>query len=171
MRDRLRPRCGPRRGLPPADAGRSVWPRDAGQLTILVIGFTVVVALLITVVVNASRVFLVHRALSAAADGAAVAAADALDEPRFYTGSRPPDTLPLSSAAVAAAVEDYAASAGLAERFDGFRAGGTLAPDGSTVSATCAAVVRLPFVNLVSQRYADGLPLSVTASARSPLQR
>jgi hypothetical protein len=42
--------------------------------------------------------------------------------------------------------------------------------DGSTVSVTCSAVVALPFLNVVSARYADGVPLSVTASARSPLR-
>lgn len=149
---------------------RSLACGDAGQLTVLVIGFTMIVVLLITVVVNASRVFLVHRALSAAADGAAVAAADALDEPAYYAGARPPDTLPLSSSAVAAAVDNYAASAGLASRFESFQAAGGLAPDGTTVSATCSTVVRLPLVNLVSARYAGGLPVSVTASARSPLR-
>jgi uncharacterized membrane protein len=148
---------------------RRLRTRDEGQLVLLTIGVTLLVALLVTVVVNASRVFLGQRALSAAADGAALAAADALDESAFY-GAVPPTTLPLSEAAAAGAVSSYVDTAALTTRFDRFSATSAISADGSTVSVTCSAVVALPFLNVVSARYADGVPLSVTASARSPLR-
>src|SRR5262245_31069203 len=53
---------------------------ESGQITLLVIGFTLVLAVLIAVVVTASRVFLYQRALSTATDGAAIFAANQLDE-------------------------------------------------------------------------------------------
>lgn len=142
---------------------------DDGQLALLVVGFLLITALLVTVVVNASRVFLVHRSLSAAADGAALAAADALNEAAFYTDPNPQD-LPLSSAAASEAAAAYVATADLPARFEGFSAGTSVAPDGVTVTVTCAAVVRLPFLNAASDGYAGGVPIRVTSSARSPLR-
>ena len=135
---------------------------------LFVIGFTLVAALLVTVVVNASKVFLTQRALSAAADGAALAAVDALDEVAFYGGARG-ETLRLDDAAAGAAVADYVASAGLTERFDGFEFTTGLGGDGTTVTVTCGSRVALPFINAVSDAYNEGYPLSVTASARAPI--
>ena len=143
---------------------------DEGQLLLLVLGLTLVVALLVTVVVNASRVFLTQRALSAAADGAALAAADALDEAAVYSGAGLEELLPLSDAAAAQAVGAYAADAGLAGRFEGLALASSVSADGTTVTVTAGAVVDLPFLNAVSSAHAGGYPLSVTASARSPLR-
>ena len=143
---------------------------DEGQLLLLVLGFTLVVALLVTVVVNASRVFLTQRALSAAADGAALAAADALDEAAVYSGAGPAELLPLGEAAVHDAVASYAAGADLAARFEGLALSSTLSEDGTTVTVTAGALVDLPFLNAASSAHAGGYPLTVTASARTPLR-
>ncbi len=58
--------------------------RDDGQITVMTIGFFLVIALLGVVVVNASQAFLERRELDNLADGAALAAADGLDEEVFY---------------------------------------------------------------------------------------
>lgn len=58
--------------------------RDDGQITVMTIGFFLVIALLGVVVVNASQAFLERRELDNLADGAALAAADGLDEDVFY---------------------------------------------------------------------------------------
>lgn len=58
---------------------------ERGQITVMTIGFFLVVALLGVVVVDTSHVFLERRELDNLADGAALAAADALDEDAFYT--------------------------------------------------------------------------------------
>ena len=58
--------------------------RDDGQITVMTIGFFLAIALLGVVVVNASQAFLERRELDNLADGAALAAADGLDEEVFY---------------------------------------------------------------------------------------
>ena len=156
-----------------------------------VLGATLLVALLLSVVVDATRVFLAQRALSALADGAALSAADALDEAAFYSraGSRAdsgPDSgpgsgrsaalgqggpLPLDAAAAQEAGARHLAEAGAQARFASFTAVTQLGADGTTVSVTCSAVVRLPVLTAVNAAYADGYPVAVTASARTPLAR
>lgn len=57
---------------------------ERGQITVMTIGFFLVVALLGVVVINASQAFLERRELDNLADGAALAGADGLDEDAFY---------------------------------------------------------------------------------------
>ena len=59
--------------------------RESGQITLVTVGFFAVVGLLAVVVVNASDAFLERQRLNGLADGAVVAAADALDLDAFYT--------------------------------------------------------------------------------------
>lgn len=152
---------------------------DDGQLLLLVLGCTLIVALLLTVVVDASRVFLAQRALSAAADAAALAGADAVDEAAFYDhsgdvtrggvgGGR--ELVPLDDAAARQAVDGYVTAAGLPSRFDDLVVSTALGRGGTSVTVTCSARVRLPFVNVVSAGHAEGYLVGVTASARSPLR-
>ena len=60
---------------------------EDGQLTLLIIGCVAIAAVLVVVGVDASKVFLARRALSSAADAAALAAAQALDKDAIYTGT------------------------------------------------------------------------------------
>lgn len=59
--------------------------REDGQITLVTVGFFAVVGLLAVVVVNASDAFLERQRLNGLADGAVVAAADALDLDAFYS--------------------------------------------------------------------------------------
>ncbi len=142
--------------------------KDDGQLTLLVIGYFLVAVLLITVVINVSRVFIVRRALHGVADGAAIAAANALDETRIYRGELT-DYLPLTQAGAEETVARYVQTAAVGPpRFPGF--GYSVATDGTTVSVTAECLVELPIVNLVSEEWAT-VPLTARASARSPVAR
>ncbi len=153
---------------------------DDGQLLLLVLGCTLIVALLLTVVVDASRVFLAQRALSGAADAAALAGADAVDEAAFYDHSddvadgggagEVRELVPLDDAAARQAVDGYVTAAGLPARFEDLVVSTALGSGGTSVTVTCSARVRLPFVNVVSAGHAGGYPVSVSASARSPLR-
>jgi len=58
--------------------------REDGTITVMTVGFLVLVGLLTVVVVNASAAFLERQRLNNLADGAALAAADGLDEAGFY---------------------------------------------------------------------------------------
>ena len=80
---------------------------DEGQLLLLVLAYTLVAALLVTVVVNLSKAFLYRRSLVAAVDGAALAAANQPDLERIYTGSG--RALPLSDEGARDSVEQYVA--------------------------------------------------------------
>ncbi len=137
---------------------------DEGQLTLLVVGYFLVCVLLITVVINVSRVFVVRRALHGVADGAAVAAAGALDETRIYRGDLG-DYLPLTQADAEELVAQYVDAAEVGPpRFPGF--GYSVTTDGTVVTVTVECVVQLPVVNVVSEDFAV-VPLTATASARS----
>lgn len=61
---------------------------ESGQITVMTVGFFVVLGLLVVVVVNASAAFLERQELNNLADGAALAAADGLDRERFYVDGR-----------------------------------------------------------------------------------
>ena len=139
---------------------------DDGQLLLLVLAYTLIAGLLVTVVVDVSQVFLYRRSLLAAADAAALSAANAPDLGRVYTG--PGDVLPLSRRAAADAVDRYAADAALDERFATFEVR-RVDTDGAAVTVTFTAAAPLPFVGLVAARFTDGYPVTATATARSPL--
>ena len=139
---------------------------DAGQLILLILAYTVIAGLLVTVVVDVSKVYLVRRSLVAATDGAALSAANQPDLAAVYNGAG--STLPLSRSGARAAVEQYVGDADLGGRFEDFEVTG-VTTDGITVAVTFRATVRMPFGNLLSARYAAGYPVQATARARSPL--
>jgi hypothetical protein len=58
--------------------------RENGTVTVMTIGFLVLIGLLTVVVVDSSAAFLERQRLNNLADGAALAAADGLDESGFY---------------------------------------------------------------------------------------
>jgi len=132
---------------------------DDGQLLLLVLGYTLIAAVLVTIVVNLSSAFLTRRSL--------VAAANQPDLRRIYSGDASP-VLPLSEEGARDAVGQYVRDAGLAQRFAGFRVL-DVSTDGRTVAVTFAARAPMPVVNLVARRWAAGYPLDATARATSPL--
>ncbi len=62
--------------------------RERGTVTVMTVGFLMVLGLLTVVVVNSSSAFLERQRLNNLADGAALSAADGLDEAGFYTDHR-----------------------------------------------------------------------------------
>ena len=148
-------------------AGASGAGADDGSVTLLVIGCLLVVVFLILVVVDVSRVFLAQRSLGAAADGAAVSAAGAVDETAVYVGGLDAE-LPIDAAEAQERVAAYAGAAGLAVEYDQFSVE-AVDVSGSTVTVTFRAVVHLPFEAVVPAAFADGVEVVVSASARSPI--
>jgi putative Flp pilus-assembly TadE/G-like protein len=139
---------------------------DDGQLILLILIYTVIAGLLVTVVVDVSKVYLYRRSLVAAADGAALSAANQPDLASVYNGAD--GTLPLSPAGTDAAARQYAQDADLADRFEDFQIV-DVTTDGITVTVTFRSRVRMPFLNLLSSRYSAGYPVHAVARARSPL--
>lgn len=137
---------------------------ESGQITIMIIGFAVIAALAVGVVVNASSAFLQRRSLASWADGAALAGVQAIDHGRLYRGGVG-ESLPLSQAGAYAAVSDYTARHGLKERFAGFRIESVVVDgDGGRVTVRFAATVPLLPIGDVASA-----PVSATASATAPL--
>jgi uncharacterized membrane protein len=120
--------------------------RDEGSLTVLVIGYTLIAAVLIVVGVDASKVFLAQRALSSAADSAALAGAQAVDRGAVYRGGAGCAGLPVDAAAASAA-----AGASLDDAADGLRQTFVELSDpdvqvaGPTVRVSLAGDVTVPF--------------------------
>jgi uncharacterized membrane protein len=79
--------------------------RDEGSLTLLIIGYTLIAAVLIVVGIDVSKVFLAQRALSSAADAAALAGAQAVDRGAIYAGGAVCADLPVDPSAALDAVD------------------------------------------------------------------
>ncbi len=91
---------------------------EDGSVTPLIIGFAVVVALLVAVVVDASAAYLRRQGLNSVADAAALAATDGVQGEEVYThglGRR----AEIDAVAARRYVDDYFASSGVRQRFPG----------------------------------------------------
>lgn len=82
--------------------------REDGNVSVMTIGFVIVLVMLCAVVVNASDAYLDRQELMNLADGAALAAADGLDESAFYGGR----TVTLDPAEARHLVDDYVGGRG-----------------------------------------------------------
>jgi uncharacterized membrane protein len=148
---------------------------DDGQLTVLIIGYTSLLAALIVVGIDVSKVFLARHALSSVADAAALAAAQAADRAAVYAGDAGcGGVLPIDPAAAAEQVD-----ASLADDLADLRQTFVVVSPPETYVATGTVTVHLegdvavPFgriLALLDPGRADGrVHVSVTASAESPV--
>jgi Putative Flp pilus-assembly TadE/G-like len=110
---------------------------ERGQLTVLIIGFTAIVLLLLAVVTDASKAFLVRRDLAQLADGAALAGT------RGVSGSVVVRGIELSQSAAEHEVALYLDSV---ERGGYDNLSWTVTVDGAEVAVHLQAVVDLPLV-------------------------
>lgn len=149
---------------------------DQGQVSLLILVYCLIVAALVAVVASATAVHLVRHRLMAVADAAALAAADRLDLPAYFArGSvpeRPDGVISLTDDEVRAEVNAYLMSAGAPARFSELRVGRpTGTSDGVTAEVTLTARARLPFISSVFGQWVGGVPVAVTARARSAAVR
>jgi Flp pilus assembly protein TadG len=130
---------------------------DEGSVLVLTLGLVAVLLLLVGVVVDVSAVVLAKRSLAATTDGAAVSAAQALDEAVFRVQG-PAAGVPLSEAGVQERVAAYPAPSGVAlsARVDG----------GLVAVVTGSRTVRLPFGGWLG---VSDVSVAAVARARSPL--
>lgn len=141
------------------------WRRDdEGTVLLLVVGLVVVAALLVAVVTDVSALYLQRRDLISAADGAALAGAQSVDEASLYREGLPAEgPVPLDEAAAEHAVLDYLRSAGILE--PGIEV--QVATTSTTVSVSLAARVRLPVASTITAGARGTTPVSATATART----
>ena len=129
---------------------------DDGTVLLLVLGLTGILLLAVALVVNVSAVVLAKRALASAADGAAVSAAQALDEQALYAAGLD-GGIPLDEGEAAARVAAYRADA-LATQ-PGLQL--SVAIDGRTAIVRATRTLTLPLAILSTG------PVTVQAEARA----
>jgi Flp pilus assembly protein TadG len=150
--------------------------RDEGQLTLLIIGFVAIAAMLVVVGIDASKLFLARRALSSVADSAALAAAEAVDKNAIYTGSGGGcgNLLPLDESRAASLAGDTVADdeTDLRHTFATLDAPDTVVVNG-TVTVHLSGEVALPFGRIIAflvPGHADGRAhVEAVSHAQSPL--
>lgn len=89
---------------------------ERGSITPLIIGFAVVIAMLVAVVVDSSAAFLRRQDLDSVADAAALAATDGVQGDAVYTRGLG-DTAQIDAAAARHYVAAYIESSGVLRRF------------------------------------------------------
>lgn len=122
-------------------SSRTSAPAEDGQVTVMVVGFFVVVALMCVVVIDASAAYLRRQQLGSLADGAALAAADGAQGLELYEGGLG-DLAEVDAAAAQQHVEQYLAAVGAADEHPGLVA--SVHTDGTRVTVTLQAPLRLP---------------------------
>ncbi len=133
--------------------------RESGQVTLFVLGFCVLLLTALAGISAASSVYVTRRALTSVADGAAVAAADAVRESDVLggvaTGDRRLDG-PGAEAAAARVIEQSAAPGQLS----GFAWSTQLGDTDREAVITASAVADVP---LVTSLFGRGVRVTVTA--------
>lgn len=91
---------------------------ERGQTSLLIIGFAIVAAMMVAVVVDASAAYLRRQSLHSMADGAALAAADGIQGEQVYTGGLR-DRADIDPEAAAVYVAAYLDDLGVEGRYSG----------------------------------------------------
>ena len=114
---------------------------EEGHVTVMIVGFFVVVALMCVVVIDASAAYLRRQQLGSLADGAALAAADGAQGLEVYEGGLG-ELAEVDAAAAQEHVQRYLATVGAAEEHPGLVA--SVHTDGNMVTVTLQAPLQLP---------------------------
>lgn len=137
---------------------------DDGTVLLLIIGLVAIVGLLVAVVTDVTALYLERRDLISAADGAALAGAQAIDVQTVYTEGLPSSgPVPLDEDAARAAVHEYLRDAGLADRLLSVRIDTTP----TTVAVSLTSVYDLPMASTATLGVTGHTRVSASATART----
>ena len=162
-------RRGWERGIPPGALGAGRRRREDGQVTLLIIGLTVVALMLILGTVAVTSAQLSRMRLLDVADAAALDAADALDASAYTRGVQ--DAVPLSDASVRASVGEYVAGRPLPVGISSWRLdAGTGSPDGRTAVVAMSCQADLPMVGPLLDALGTSVTIQVVSRARADVQ-
>lgn len=114
---------------------------QGGQVSLLIIGFAVVLVMMVGVVVDASSAYLRRQGLDSLADGAALAAADGVQGEQVYTSGIAEHAL-VDATSARRYVSAYLSAVGARRRYPGLVYSVDVA--GDTVEVRVAAPLRLP---------------------------
>jgi Flp pilus assembly protein TadG len=143
-------------------ASRARRRRDDGTILMLTLGFLLVTIMLAVVVTDVSAVYLARRSVASAADGAALAAAQRVNEEAVYAGSGALARLPLAD--VMTTVADYQDSA---DPSGATQLSASLL-DADTVEVRGSRVVDLPLVGFLG---VGPVTVHATADAETVVRR
>lgn len=143
---------------------------DEGQISLLVLVYTLIAFCLVAVVVDATAVHLARTQLLDAADAAALDAADALDGSGVYATGLGGQRIPLTDDAVRHQTERYLSAYTAPSRLDqiGLQPG-TGTPDGVSATVELRGRVRLPIAAAVVASFSGGITVTVQSTARADL--
>jgi hypothetical protein len=142
---------------------------ERGQVTILILGYTVVAILLVMGAAAVTSAQLSRVRLLDAADGAALDAADSLDLGVYDAGLG--DAVAVSDATVRDTAAKYLAERPLPPGMnDWVVASGTGSPDGETAVVRLTGEADLPFVGVLLDRLGGSITITVESRARAGLQ-
>ena len=128
-------------------------------MTVLVVGFLVVLGLLTAMVVDASAAYLRRQSVNGLADGAALAAADGAQGAALYEDGLG-ELAPLDPVAARTAVDDYLSATGATTAFPGLA--WQVSTTGSIVTVRLTTPLDLP---LDPAGWADTTTVTATGSA------
>ncbi|HZX04234.1 pilus assembly protein TadG-related protein [Kribbella sp.] len=129
---------------------------EDGQMTLLIVGFAVVILLMVVVVTDISKAFLVRRDLDATADGAVLAAANGLAAVYAQPGAGGNAAIDPDQARRLTA--DYLDEVAAGNRFDNLD--WSVDVEGTTVTVRLTSTTQLPF-------RPPGFPTSAGVSSES----
>ncbi|MBG0739408.1 hypothetical protein IV500_08405 [Paeniglutamicibacter antarcticus] len=135
---------------------------------VMIIGYVLLALLLVTVVAAVSSVYIGHKKLLSAADGAAVAAADSFTLGGVVGKTGPPVTTLSEGGVQAAAVSYLYRNSGHLNLTAPAVGAGTGTDDGRSAKVTLTDVVHPLFINFLVP---DGIAITATSTARSHLAR
>jgi hypothetical protein len=142
---------------------------EAGQISLLILGFAVVVILLLVGTVAVTSVELSRVRLLDAADGAALDAADTLDPVAYRRGLG--DAVALSDASVQRAARGYLATQPRATSIRAWAvAPGTGSPDGQSAVVRVTGEAEVPLVGGVLRALGGSITITVQSRAHATLR-
>jgi hypothetical protein len=154
------------------DLGAAPVHREEGQISLLVLGFTVIALLLVVVGVDVTAVQLARSRLLDAADGAALDASDALDGAPAYQGLR--SAVAITDVSVRESAEAYLYDQpqphGISSWQLIYGTGGTGSPDGQTAVIKLRGTVDIPIAASVLAAFGGSVDITVESHARSGLR-
>lgn len=141
---------------------------ERGSISVLVLGLTMIAAVLIAGTVAVTSAHLSRMRLLDVADGAALSAANALDESAYSQGVG--QSVPLSNASVRERAAEYVGSRPRPGSVTAWRLGGdTGTPDGVTAVVALTGEADLPLVGGVLRSLGVSVSISVRSEARADL--
>lgn len=145
---------------------REPCPDEEGRVALLLLVLSMICVLLVTGVIAVTSVHLSRMKLLDAADGAALAAANALDDAAYRGGLGA--AVPLSDATVQQAAADYVGRRPRPSGMTSWGLGaGTGTPDGRVAVVRMSGVADVP---LVGWLLGDGVAIDVVSRARADLE-